>query len=167
MTTADTSGVKVGGCAIPVGVFKRVCMGMDRGGIWGSYGKVEADEAPVSSVRWWDATVDAVCGLPWGEFDLRDGRKPLDPVAVGDMLLLLREVLTDSTLPPTSIIPTWRGGVTAEWHVNGFDLEVGSDPDGTKTYFFAGPVGPESEGLVSEGLEELKLFVTQLPAFRE
>ena len=164
MTTADTVGAGV--ACIPVKVFNHVCLGIARGNIADGYRKLGTGSSPegrMASVRWWSGTVDAVCGLPLGELDRRDGRKPLDPGAVGDLLLLLRAVLEDKTLPPTSVIPTWRGGVTAEWHVNGFDLEVGADPDGTRTYFFGGPGVPESEGLVEEGFDELKRFVTLLP----
>ena len=109
----------------------------------------------------------AVCALSWEAADERDGRKPLDAGAVGGLLILLPSLLEDSTLPPTSIIPTWRGGVTAEWHVNGFDLEVSSDPDGTRIYFFVGPGVPEGEGLVEEGMADLRGFVRSLPACRE
>jgi hypothetical protein len=109
----------------------------------------------------------AVCALPWWGVDDRDGRRPLDAGAVVDLLMLLPVLLEDSTLPPTSVIPTWRGGVTAEWHINGFDLEISSDPDGTKTYFFVGPGVPEREGMLEDGMEELREFVRLLPACRK
>ena len=82
------------------------------------------------------------------------------------LLWLLCEVLEEDTVPPTSIIPTWRGGVTAEWHVNGFDLEIESYPSGTMEYNFVGPGNVEYEGPVDDNLENLRSHVKLLPEER-
>ncbi len=54
--------------------------------------------------------------------------------------------LNDSTIGPTAIIPTSRGGVAAEWHAEGVDLEIECDPEGTIEYNFAAPGTEEYEG---------------------
>ena len=66
-------------------------------------------------------------------------------------------------MPPTSIVPTSRGRVAAEWYVNGFDLEVEFDPESEVEYNFAGPGIEEYEGPVDQDFENLKRHVRMLP----
>jgi hypothetical protein len=126
--------------------------------------QVEQDEV---NIRWLRPTMDAICCLRSAHENLPDGRKATQPKAVANLLWLLARVLEKETIPPTSIIPTWRGGVTAEWHVNGFDLEIESDPDGAIEYNFAGPSVDEYEGPVGESLHRLRRHVSMLPPNRE
>lgn len=120
-----------------------------------------------SRIRWLRTTMEGICRLPWQDEDLPDGRKPAEATAAARLLWLLWEVLEEDTIPPTSIIPTWRGGTTAEWHVNGFDLEIESDPSGAVEYNFAGPDINEYEGPVDKDLGNLKRHVRFLPRERE
>lgn len=83
-----------------------------------------------SGIRWLGPTTAAMARLPWFETNLPDGRTPPQPEAAAALLWLLAMTLDDNTMPPTGIIPTWRGGMTAEWHVNGFYLEIECDPSG-------------------------------------
>ena len=71
------------------------------------------------------------------------------------------------TIAPTSIGPTWKGGVTAEWHANGFDLEIECDPEGNKTYYFNGPEIEEYEGPIEDDLTRLQRHFRMLPDHRE
>jgi hypothetical protein len=98
------------------------------------------------------------------EENMPDGRKPTRPEAVANLLLLFMSILDEKTAPPTSINSSWRGGVTAEWHINGFDLEIRSDPDGSITYAFANPEGEEMEGIVENSTDKLRRYVRMLPA---
>ena len=118
-------------------------------------------------IRWLGPTTAAIARLPWFETNLPDGRTPPQPEAAAALLWLLAMALDDDTIPPTGIIPTWRGGVTAEWHVNGFDLEIECDPSGTVEYNFAGPGMEEYEGPVDEALVQLKRHVAMLPHDRK
>ena len=118
-------------------------------------------------IRWLGPTTAAMARLPWFETNLPDGRTPPQPEAAAALLWLLTMALDDNTIPPTGIIPTWRGGVTAEWHVNGFDLEIECDPSGTIEYNFAGPGIEEYEGPVDETLSQLKRHVRMLPPDRK
>lgn len=118
------------------------------------------------NILWLRPTMDAICCLRLTGDNLPDGRKATQPKAVANLLWLLARVLDNETIPPTSIIPTWRGGVTAEWHVNGFDLEIESDPDGTIEYNFAGPDVAEYEGPVGKSLKGLGEHIKMLPANR-
>ena len=117
--------------------------------------------------RWLGPTTAAMSRLPWFEENLPDGRTPPQPAAAAGLLWLLVRALDDDTIPPTGIIPTWRGGVSAEWHVNGFDLEVTCEPDGALEYNFAGPGIEEYEGPVDETLAQLRQHVRMLPQHRE
>ena len=55
--------------------------------------------------------------------------------AMGAMLSVLANTL-DSQSPPPAIVPTWDGGLQAEWHRNGVDLEIEIGPDGKAEYYF-------------------------------
>lgn len=120
-----------------------------------------------SEIRWVGPTTAAIARLPWFETNLPDGRTPPQPEAAATLLWLLAMTLDDNTLPPTGIVPTWRGGVAAEWHVNGFDLEIECDPNGAMEYNFAGPGIEEYEGPVDESLVQLKQHVRMLPYDRK
>ena len=95
--------------------------------------------------------------------NLPDGRMPPKPEAAAELLWLLLNALEDSTIDPTEIIPTSRGGVAAEWHIGGVDLEIECNPDGTIEYNFAGPDAEEDEGPVDQDLIQLKQHVGMLP----
>lgn len=131
-----------------------------------SNGPAMAKARPEAAIRWLRPTLDGLCRLPWNDSDPPDGRRPLQGEAAARLLWLLCQALEDDTIPPTSIIPTWRGGVTAEWHVNGFDLEVESDPSGALEYNFAGPGIEEYEGPVDDDLGNLRAHVRLLPGER-
>ena len=85
---------------------------------------------------------------------------PADPAAAANLLILLASILDDTT-PTPIIVPTWRGGVQAEWHKNDVDLEIEVDPDGTIYYSFENSA-EEHEGPVSENLNELTRYVSYL-----
>ena len=121
----------------------------------------EAQEPLV--IQWLEATTKALNRLPWHEANLPDGRIPPKPEAAAELLWLLLNALEDNTIDPTAIIPTSGGGVAAEWHVGGVDLEIECGPDGTIEYNFAGPESEEYEGPVDEDLSRLKRHVGMLP----
>lgn len=121
----------------------------------------EAQEPPL--IQWLEATTKALNRLPWHETNLPDGRIPPKPSAAAGLLWLLLNALEDNTIDPTAIIPTSSGGVAAEWHVGGVDLEIECGPDGAIEYNFAGPESEEYEGPVDENLSRLKRHVGMLP----
>ena len=90
-------------------------------------------------IQWLESTTKALNRLPWQGTNLPDGRKPPKPEAAAALLWLLLNALEDNTIDPTAIIPTSSGGVAAEWHVDGIDLEIECDADGAIEYNFAGP----------------------------
>ena len=121
----------------------------------------ETQEAPV--IQWLEATTKAVNRLPWHETNLPDGRIPPKPEVAAELLWLLLNALEDNTIDPTAIIPTSSGGVAAEWHFGGVDLEIECAPDGTVEYYFSGPEGEEYEGPIDDDLSQLKRHVGMLP----
>lgn len=58
--------------------------------------------------------------LNWGG----DDEAAPDPEIIEQMKTVLRVL---STAP--SIVPTWGGGVQAEWHIYGMDIEIELDPE--------------------------------------
>ena len=103
----------------------------------------ETKEPP--AIQWLEPTAKALNRLPYQETNLQDGRIAPKPEAAAALLWTLLNALEDDTPPPTAIIPTSRGGVAAEWHVHGYDLEIECDPGGTTEYNFAGPNVEEYE----------------------
>ena len=120
-----------------------------------------AKEPPV--IQWLEPTTKALTRLSWQETNLPDGRVAPKPEAAAALLWLLLNALDDNTIAPTAIIPTSRGGVAAEWHVGGFDLEIECDPAGGIEYNFAGPGIDEYEGPVDSALSQLTQHVAMLP----
>ena len=105
---------------------------------------------------WAEPTIKAILALPWDRDNWADGATRTRPEAAGNLLLVMVNTLNDDTPPPTSVVPTWRGGIQAEWHIGGFDLEIESEPDGTAEYYFAGPDVDEFEGPVDGNIEHLR-----------
>ena len=76
-----------------------------------SNGPRTAEAQPgAAPLRWLRPTMEGLCQLPWDDSNPPDGRKPLEGRAAAHLLWLLCEVLEKDTIPPTSIVPTWRGG---------------------------------------------------------
>ena len=125
----------------------------------------EGEEA--GEPKWLKPTIAAMSRLPWDETNIPDGGTAPQPKAAAELLWLLVGTLDNSTIAPTSIGPTWKGGVTAEWHANGFDLEIECDPEGNKTYYFNGPEIEEYEGPIEDDLTRLQRHFRTLPDHRE
>ena len=117
---------------------------------------------PVNPPAWFGPTISAIANLNWDDSDWKDGAESPHPVAAARLLLLLSQILGDDA-PPPSICPTWRGGVQAEWHPQGCDLEIEAVPDGSFEYYFA-CAGEEYEGLLEADLDWLKQQVSCLIA---
>ena len=116
-----------------------------------------------SAIQWLEPTAKALNRLPYQETNLPDGRIAPKPEAAAELLWTLLNALEDDTTPPTAIIPTSRGGVAAEWHVHGYDLEIECNPGGTTEYNFAGPNVEEYEGPAGPDLTQLRKHVAMLP----
>ena len=117
---------------------------------------------PVNPPMWFGPTISAIANLNWDDSDWKDGAEPPHPVAAARLLLLLSQILGDDA-PPPSICPTWRGGVQAEWHPQGCDLEIEAVPDGSFEYYFA-CADEEYEGPLDADLHRLKRQVSCLSA---
>ncbi len=85
--------------------------------------------------RWFEPTIRRMLDLPWDDDNWNDDAKPTQPHAAANLLATLAAILDDAT-PPPAIVPSWRGGVQAEWHRNGIYLEIEADPDGSVEYYF-------------------------------
>ena len=93
---------------------------------------------------WFEPTIQAMLALPWDNDNWNDDAAATHPGAAATLLMVLVSVLDDAT-PPPDIVPTWRGGVQAEWHRNGVDLEIEADPDGALEYYFRSPTEEHEE----------------------
>lgn len=84
------------------------------------------------------------------------GALPISRRCVEYAIRILIQVMGNRT-PAPSVVPTVSGGVQAEWHINGIDLEIEvSSPTNGQFYFFDHRTENEREGSIPEGLIELK-----------
>ena len=113
---------------------------------------------------WANYTVKAIFALPWNTDDWADGATRTQPEAAANLLSVMANSLSNDSPPPTSIVPTWQGGVQAEWHIDGFDLEIESNPGGNIAYSVAGPDIPEYDAAANGDLEHLAKYVRLLPS---
>ena len=112
--------------------------------------------------RWLRPTIRRMLTLPWDNDNWNDDARPTDPAAAANLLLLLASIL-DDTAPTPIIVPTWRGGVQAEWHTNGVDLEIEVDPTEPAQYSFCGHTDDEEyEEPVAGNMEQLVGLVGRL-----
>lgn len=69
---------------------------------------------------------------------------PIDPSVVNHAFEFLSATLQEGGCAP-QIVPTVRGGLQLEWHMNGGDLEVEIHPSGDFELSFEGPTGESNE----------------------
>lgn len=105
---------------------------------------------------WFAQTLDACVNLRTSPSDLPyENARLTDFGAVMRLLSLLGKILDDDC-PAPAMVPTDLGGVQAEWHRNGLNLEIESDPDGGLEYYASGR-GHEYEGpVLDDDLAELR-----------
>ena len=104
--------------------------------------KLEADGPPRKGAKynsWLRPTAQAVINLPWGETNLPDDRKPPQYDTAAELLLVMLRALDNDTPPPNSVNTTGEGGITAQWHLNGYDLEIFCEPDRIPDYYLKTP----------------------------
>ena len=112
--------------------------------------------------KWLRPAVQDIINLPWNETGLPDGRKPPSPAAAAELVLLMVRVLDDGAPPPNSINPTGDGGVTAQWRLPGYGLEIFCEPGEPPDYFVRTAV-LEHEGLVEENPELFRTHLGLMP----
>ena len=88
--------------------------------------------------------------------------KPIKSENARAVILLLAEILTPSTPPPT-VVPRVRGGIQLDWSINGIDLEIYVDSP-SSIRFFAENVqsGETLEATVDRDLTELQAWLDRL-----
>lgn len=70
--------------------------------------------------------------------------RPIQQSAVRRALEVLKEAMQPDTPPPV-VVPTFRGGVQLEWHMDNLDLEVEIRPDGRVLVAYENESGDEWE----------------------
>ena len=111
--------------------------------------------------KWFSPALEAMLDLrsrssapAWESEKIRDS-------AMDAMLSVLANTL-DSQTPPPTIVPTWDGGLQAEWHRNGVDLEIEVGPDRKAVYYFFS----ESEEIESPVWDDLAHLTKCVRALR-
>ena len=128
---------------------------------WGADRMAALSQRPPQP-RWLQPTIRRMLTLPWDDDNWNGDARPTDPAAAANLLILLASILDDAA-PTPIIVPTWRGGVQAEWHTNGVDLEIEVDPTEPAQYFFFGHTDEEEyEEPVAGNLEQLVMLAGRL-----
>ena len=123
--------------------------------------RIEAsDKVRMSEAGWFQPTLDAISNLPWNTDDWALVSNHIRTEVVVRMLKVLAIIL-DEHAPPPSIVPTWEGGLQAEWHRNGVDLEIEVLLSGEVEYFFSGP-NDEQEGRANDDIHKLTEYAQTL-----
>ncbi len=105
-------------------------------------------EGPASKLPAWAGPVLRSLTERWGAYDGWDSydSKPTNPQLVVRLLNILSGLMEESYLAPITT-PLADGGIQAEWHHQGKDLEIvvsaGDDPT---YYYFDGATSEEAEG---------------------
>ena len=114
------------------------------------------------SREWLRSAVQGVINLPWNETGLPDDRKPPSPAAAAELILIMIRMLDDDTPAPPSVNPTGDDGVTAQWHLPGYDLEIFCEP-GEPPEYLARTAVLEHEGPVEEEPELFRSHLGLIP----
>ena len=89
------------------------------------------------------------------------GGRPVNAHEAEGLLKLLRDVMGHST-PAPAIVPTNRGGVQAEWHRNGIDLEIETLRPSRFHVTFGDSDGIEWDAEVASDLSQLAPIIKRL-----
>ena len=90
------------------------------------------------------------------------GAQPTNPQLVAKLLNILSELMQPTYLPP-QITPLADGGVQAEWHVLGRDLELVVAADGHPTYYYFDPgAGAEEEAEIDPNYARVQALIGDL-----
>ena len=129
---------------------------------FGQNGIFQFEEKPD---EWLVPLVTKICELGflpenWDSY----GARPIDPRIAGTVIVFLLNELSSSD-PRPSIVPTCYGGIQAEWHTGGIDLEIEFEsPHAMHLSFDDGEREEELENVdirtLRDRLEELRLRVT-------
>ena len=85
--------------------------------------------------KWLKSTLEKCLTLPFHTDNWSTGANRTDWATIEQLFNVLLPILPDDA-PTPDIVPTWLGGVQAEWHRNGVDLEVSVNPGGVVQYYF-------------------------------
>jgi hypothetical protein len=123
---------------------------------------IEADAALICST-WFLPTARSMlrlARLPAG-WDSR-GAPRIERTVVENALLLLAGILEVQTAPP-AIVPTVSGGVQAEWHMGGLNVEIEFNPSAEALVSVDDLQGrSEWEGALRSNIERLQSYLPRL-----
>lgn len=91
---------------------------------------------PIPVPIWIETTIGSLVDLPWERDGWQEGAVATKKEAVSWLLIALSASLGPNSPAPV-IGPMWDGGVVAEWHQNGIDIEIAISPDGIMAWSFA------------------------------
>ncbi len=118
-------------------------------------------ELELSAVNWFNQTISEIVQLLWLPKEWNsDNPKKITAKVIERMLAILLAILDPDSIAP-AVVPTTRGGVQVEWHINGIDFEIEAFDMNKLEYFFSGPNG-DKEGIIEDNPDALKQFTSWL-----
>jgi hypothetical protein len=94
-------------------------------------------------------------GFGWDSYQAQ----PTNPQLVVRLLNILSELMQPNYLPP-QITPLADGGVQAEWHCNGRDLELVVAADEQRAYYYSDPgSGVEEEAEINANYPHIQALI--------
>ena len=96
----------------------------------------QPDLRPEYRRSWTEPTIANILNLPWGQDDWQEGAQAPKIEAVSHLMVALSATLQPDS-PAPHIAPMWNGGVQAEWHQDGVDLQLSVAPDGGITWSYS------------------------------
>ena len=100
-------------------------------------------------IQWMPPTIEAITNLPWDDGEWQEKASPTSRNAASSLLATLA-MTASPEIPAPNISPMWDGGICAEWHQEGIDLEIYAAPNGTVSWSFADTASGEEHDEESE-----------------
>ena len=86
-------------------------------------------------LQWMPPTIEAITNLPWDDGEWQEKASPTSRNAASSLLATLA-MTASPEIPAPNISPMWDGGICAEWHQEGIDLEIYAAPNGIVSWSF-------------------------------
>ena len=110
--------------------------------------------------KWLRPTIESMIDLHFRSSEPEWEFGKIRVATIESMVNVLATALEIQT-PPPFMVPTWEGGLQAEWHRNGVDLEIETPPNGKPEYYFRSE-SEEVENPVWDDLARLIRCVKEL-----
>lgn len=124
--------------------------------------EIRSQRAPEPALSWLDRVVERINAIARLEpgWDGERAEPPTTEAALALFRGLLEVMWPDSPAP--SVVPMYDGGIQAEWHTAGLDIELSVGPDGSRHVWLAAGSGLEIDDDFRYVVEDLRKHIGTL-----